>query len=149
MMSTRSSRRPASHATGEPALENRSDVYEQVEAIVDRDPRYRPEAYHFVMLAVSYTMGRLETPRHITGQELLAGIREYALEQFGPMVKTVFEHWGVRETVDFGHIVFNLVGEGLLGKTETDRLEDFRNGYDFETAFVKEYPWGLPAGPGD
>ena len=130
-------------------MESTSDFYEQVEKIVDRDPRYRPEAYSFVMLALGFTVSRLESPRHVTGQELLLGIRDYALDQFGPMAKTVFDHWGIRQTQDFGHVVFNMVDDGLLGRTDSDRLEDFAGGYDFETAFVKEYPWSLPATPGD
>jgi uncharacterized repeat protein (TIGR04138 family) len=119
-----------------------NDFFERVEAVVERDGRYRLEAYAFVMRALSYSVSRLEAPRHITGQELLAGLREFALQEFGPMAKTVFEHWGIHSSVDFGHIVFNLVAEGLLGKTETDRLEDFQEGFDFETALVRDYPWG-------
>jgi uncharacterized repeat protein (TIGR04138 family) len=126
-------------------VESRTDFYDAVEAIVARDPRYRPEAYSFVMLALGFTVARLEAPRHVTGQELLEGIRLYALQEFGPMVKTVFEHWGVQGTLDFGHVVFNLVEAGQLGRTETDRLEDFAGGYDFEAAFVRDYPWGAAA----
>ena len=127
-------------------MENRSDFYAAVEAIVERDGRYRAEAYHFLMLALSYTVAQLPEPRHVSGRELLEGIRRYALEQFGPMAKTVFEHWGVLETMDFGRIVFRLVDAELLAKTETDRLEDFSGAYDFEAAFVRDYPWGAVAG---
>lgn len=123
-------------------MESKTDFYEVVEGIAERDPRYRPEAYSFLMLALNHTVAGLETPRHVTGQELLVGIRAYAIDQFGPMAKTVFNHWGVNETLDFGHLVFNLVEHELLGKTDSDRLEDFANGFDFETAFVTEYPWG-------
>jgi uncharacterized repeat protein (TIGR04138 family) len=136
---------PPRLALRRPAVENRSDFYDTIDAIVDRDPRYRPEAYSFVMLALGFTVAQLEAPRHVTGQELSEGIRRYAIEQFGPMARTVFEHWGVRETQDFGHIVFNLIGAGLLGRTDTDRLEDFAGVYDFETVFVRDYPWGVAA----
>ena len=77
--------------------------------------------------------------RHVTGQELLDGIRAYALEQFGPMVPTVFEEWGLQNCADFGEIVFNMVEIGLLAKTEKDSREDFKSGYDFEDAFRKPF----------
>ncbi|MBI5835815.1 MAG: hypothetical protein HZB25_01095 [Candidatus Eisenbacteria bacterium] len=137
-------REAARTAGREGTLENRSDFHEEVEKLTERDPRYRAEAYSFLMFALGYTVSRLPEPRHVSGQELLEGIRRYALQEFGPMAKTVFEHWGLRETLDFGHIVFNLVDAGLLGRTESDRLEDFAQGYDFEAAFVRDYPWSAP-----
>ena len=81
--------------------------------------------------------------RHVTGQELLNGIRQFALVQFGPMTATVFEEWGVCKCRDFGKIVFNMVETGLLAKTEQDSLEDFDRGYDFYDAFRKPF---LPSG---
>jgi uncharacterized repeat protein (TIGR04138 family) len=80
--------------------------------------------------------------RHVSGQELLGGIRQFALEQFGPMAQTVFEDWGVRNCQDFGEIVFNMVEIGLLAKRDTDSREDFLAGYDFQEAFRKPF---LPA----
>jgi len=77
--------------------------------------------------------------RHVSGQELLEGLRRFALDQFGPMAKTVFDHWGVRRCEDFGEIVFNMVEKGILGKTDQDSREDFRGGFDFEEAFVKPF----------
>jgi uncharacterized repeat protein (TIGR04138 family) len=75
--------------------------------------------------------------RHVTGPELLDGVRQYALKEFGPMVMTVFDSWGIRSCEDIGHMVFNLIGAGVFGKTEQDSIEDFKNVYDFEEAFVK------------
>jgi uncharacterized repeat protein (TIGR04138 family) len=57
------------------------------------------------------------------------------------MAKTVFEQWGVSTTEDFGAIVFQLVDEGLLGKTEQDKMSDFARGYDFDDAFVRNFDW--------
>ncbi|MCX5800691.1 MAG: hypothetical protein NTX17_04820 [Candidatus Eisenbacteria bacterium] len=122
-------------------MERDSDFYERVERIVEKDPRYKVAAYAFVMLALNYTLSKLDKPRHVTGRELLAGIREFSLTQYGPMTKTVFDYWGIRATRDFGEIVFNLVENKLLGKTEEDRVEDFENVYDFEEEFVTKYPW--------
>jgi uncharacterized repeat protein (TIGR04138 family) len=118
-----------------------SDFYEKVEKIVEKDPRYKVAAYAFVMLALNYTLSKLDKPRHVTGRELLGGIKEFGLAQYGPMTKTVFDYWGVRATRDFGEIVFNLVENKLLGKTEEDKLQDFDDVYDFDEEFVKKYPW--------
>ena len=113
------------------------------EQILPRDPRYEMAAYFFVYEALAYTQKALGrdgpdlTPaqRHVSGQELLNGIREYAAQMFGPLAPTVFRSWRVRRTEDFGEIVFNLVEHGLLGKTESDAREDFAGGFDFDTAF--------------
>jgi uncharacterized repeat protein (TIGR04138 family) len=109
-----------------------------------KDPRYQRDAYLFVREALEHTQktvakdprGRI---RHVTGQELLAGIRDYALAQFGPMAKTVLEEWGVRRGEDFGEIVFNMVEAGWLAKTNKDSRADFAGGYDFDEAFVKPF----------
>ena len=76
---------------------------------------------------------------HVSGIELLNGIRDYALDRFGPMTMTLMEHWNISKCRDFGDIVFNLVDHGILGRTENDSLEDFEGGYTFKEAF--EYPF--------
>ena len=117
---------------------------EAVEQILARDSRYTREAYLFVREALDYTQRLVgkETRgaiRHVSGQELLDGIRRFALNQFGPMVVTVFEEWGVHNCRDFGEIVFNMVESSLLAKTEKDTRTDFQNGYDFTEAFRKPF----------
>jgi uncharacterized repeat protein (TIGR04138 family) len=128
-----------------------------LEQIRARDPRYARDAYLFVREALDHTQKRAlkslresrgsretksaeELPvRHVSGQELLEGIRVYALDQFGPMVPTVFEEWGIHACADFGEIVFNMVEIGLLAKTEQDSRDDFKNGYTFDDAFRKPF----------
>jgi uncharacterized repeat protein (TIGR04138 family) len=120
---------------------------ETLELIRAKDPRFQLEAYHFVREALDYTQkstgkdsrGRI---RHVTGQELLGGIRDYALEQFGPMAMMVLEEWGIHACRDFGDIVFNMIEIGLLAKTDKDSRGDFEQGYDFYDAFRKPF---LPA----
>ena len=117
---------------------------EAVERILARDGRFDRGAYAFVRDALDHTVrARQEAGaserEHVSGQELLAGLREYALEQFGPMVPAVFEYWGLRTTYDVGSIVFALIEEGVFGKTERDSPEDFRDGFDFVEAFVKPF----------
>jgi uncharacterized repeat protein (TIGR04138 family) len=117
---------------------------ESLVKIQAKDPRYHREAYLFVREALEHTQktigkdarGRI---RHVTGQELLGGIREFALEQFGPMAKTVLEDWGVRCCDDFGAIVFNMIEVSWLAKTSKDSRADFENGYDFDEAFRQPF----------
>ena len=112
--------------------------------ILAKDPRYESEAYLFVKDALDYTQKLVIKPtrdeiRHVSGQELLEGVRAFALTQFGPMAPTVFEEWGIRRCEDFGEIVFNMVEIGLLGKTEKDSRADFQSGYDFDAAFRQPF----------
>ena len=109
-----------------------------------KDPRYQRDAYLFVREALDYTQKTIgKDPRrrikHVTGQQLLGGIREFALQQFGPMTKMVLEEWGIRRSQDFGEIVFNMVEVGWLAKTDKDSRADFENGYDFDEAFRKPF----------
>ena len=125
----------------------------KVDQIVARDLRYRREAYAFVREALDFTQKLISREnqkkiRHVTGQELLDGIRQFALQEFGPMSATVLEEWGITNCPDFGEIVFNMVDVGLLARTEEDRREDFQNGYDFTTAFRKPF-WPKDRQDGD
>ena len=112
-----------------------TELLATIDKICRKDTRYKPEAYLFVLAALHFTVNQLPEPRHITGQELLEGIRVYGLDQFGPLTRQVFERWGLHSTEDFGHIVFSLVSRKLLGKTEEDSLNDFQEIYDFATVF--------------
>ncbi len=117
---------------------------ETIEQIVAQDPRYTREVYSFVREALDFTQKLIVKEnrgqvRHVSGQELLEGIRQFGLQQFGPMTVTVLGEWGVRNCLDFGEIVFNMVETGLLAKTERDSREDFQNGYDFTDAFRKPF----------
>ena len=110
-----------------------------IEEIFEKDTRYSSDAYVFVMEALSYTQKRFHCSKHVTGEELLDGMRELLLERFGPMTLSVLEHWGIKSTEDFGNIVFNLVENKVLSKTEDDDITHFRNGYDFKEAFHVGY----------
>lgn len=115
-----------------------------LENILAKDSRYHRDAYLFVREVLDFTQKLVVKEnrgqvRHVSGQELLNGIKQLALQQFGPMTATVFEEWGVKSCRDFGEIVFNMVEIGLLAKTDKDSRDDFQNGYDFDEAFRKPF----------
>ncbi|MGB7054216.1 MAG: Minf_1886 family protein, partial [bacterium] len=87
--------------------------HQNLRNIVDQDPRYTIEAYIFVLEALQYTRKRIRAKGHVTGRQLLQGIKELALERYGSMAKMVFEHWGVAKTIDFGNIVINMVNKRI------------------------------------
>ena len=117
------------------------EFLQKIEDLAERDGRYKGDAYLFVYDALQYTvdkLGKTTLPtenRHISGRDLLFGISEYSAEQFGPLTCSVFSHWGIRQTRDFGEIVFNLVGANLMSKTEEDHIEDFVDVYEFADEF--------------
>jgi len=116
---------------------------EVMERLRERNPRYHEMAYLFVLSALHHVIEQLPEPRHISGRELAEGIRDLAIERFGPMARTVLEYWGVRSTRDFGDLVFALVDCGVLIKRPEDSPEDFVDVFDFEQAFERDYPWGV------
>lgn len=107
----------------------------------ERNPRFQAEAYLFLLSALHTIMESLERPRHISGSELVEGVRTLALERFGLLARTVLEHWGIHSTDDLGEIVFALVDCGVLTKQEGDTREDFSEVFDFEEVFERNYPW--------
>ena len=124
-----------------------SEFADIVALICKEDARFDRKAYEFVRLGLDHTVkelrkresARVEKARHVTGAELLAGLRSYALDQFGPMAKSILNSWGVNGCRDFGSIVFNLIEYKVFSKTENDRLEDFEGLYDFDEAFVAPF----------
>jgi uncharacterized repeat protein (TIGR04138 family) len=131
-------------ASGEGLNMHEVSFEEALDLIQTKDPRYTRDAYLFVREALDHTQKSISKDsrgriRHVTGQELLAGIRDFALVQFGPMAMFVLEEWGIRACADFGEIVFNMVEIGLLAKTDKDSRADFAAGYDFAEAFRKPF----------
>lgn len=126
------------------------ELIDKLDEISQRDGAYAPEAYLFVMASLDRAMRALRTPRHISGGELLSAIREEACDTFGPMAGTVLAHWGIKNSLDFGKIVFNMVREQILSKSESDRPEDFWVPAFIETLFDSDRAYRLteePAAP--
>src|SRR5262245_50821907 len=124
-----------------------------VSDIVRRDSRYAYDAYEFLYRALRFTQdqlgippqpsGKEEAQRHVSGRQLLDGIRELAAREFGRMARVVLKNWGINQTEDFGNMVFNLVEAGLLYRRPEDTLDDFRNAYDLDEALVRDYEFRM------
>jgi uncharacterized repeat protein (TIGR04138 family) len=115
--------------------------------IVRRDPRYDYHAYEFVFQALHHTqkmLGHLprsgpkaERPEHhVSGRQLLLGVKDLAHREFGLMARVVFKCWGINSTADFGEIVYNLIEGELMTRTEEDSRQDFHNVYDLDQALA-------------
>jgi uncharacterized repeat protein (TIGR04138 family) len=128
------------------------DFDEVVALICKEDSRYDRRAYHFVRQGLDHTVKELKKAdvqrarqsMHVSGPELLQGLRAYALDQYGPMARTVLELWGVTSCSDFGDLVYNLIEYSVFSKTASDRREDFAEIYSFEEAFARPF---LPSRP--
>jgi uncharacterized repeat protein (TIGR04138 family) len=123
---------------------------EALDSVVANDSRYQRDGYIFLRDALDFTTKQQKkikgvSVRHVTGPELLDGVRQYALKEFGPMVMTVFDSWGIHSCEDIGHMVFNLIAAGVFGKTEEDSIKDFKDVYNFQEAFVSPFAPAKPA----
>jgi len=124
------------------------DFGEVVDVICQHDSKYDRGAYFLVRKALDHTLKQVKdrTQRkpssHVNGRELLEGMRDFVLDQYGPMAHNLLESYGICKSEDVGHIVFNLVEYGVFGKTEKDSLNDFKDIYDFHETFTEPF---LPA----
>src|SRR5207237_7654502 len=117
---------------------------EALDSILASDARYQGDAYVFLRDALDFTTKQQKkikgaTVRHVAGPELLEGVRQYALKEFGPMALSVFSFWGIHRCEDIGHMVFNLIGAGIFGKKDEDSMEVFTDVYEFLEAFVTPF----------
>ena len=104
------------------------------------ETRFSLPAYEFVRRSLDHALQRLgradqKKPAHVRGEELLESFRALALQEFGPMAKTVLNDWGISTCTEVGEVVFRLVQHGILGKSETDKIDDFQEIYTFREAF--------------
>lgn len=125
-----------------PPIDPEAVLFRVVEEVGD----YALDAYLFVEQGIGYTVkavhGERKSPEqdmHVTGQQLCQGLRDLAIERWGMLAGTVLRRWGITGTMDFGRIVFALVQNQLLSKTEQDSIDDFRDVFDFRTAFDGQY----------
>jgi len=135
--------------------------------LINQDRRYPIEAYLFVREALAFasdakelgtyaacetgelgrgeeTLKRSRRERHLSGQELCEAIRQFAVNQYGYMAKVVLNRWGIRETRDFGEIVYNMINVGIMKKSNRDRKSHFDGVYDFDDVFENEFAMCCP-----
>ena len=113
---------------------------------VARSTKYPLDAFLFVQHGLDFTVKRMhgqhtesgtaDESRHVTGRDLCVGIRDYALEQYGLLARTVLTRWNIQSCEDFGHIVFTMVDAQIMRKTDEDSIRDFIDVYDFNEAFT-------------
>lgn len=117
---------------------------------------YPPEAFEFVRQGLSHTAEMVhgsvsmdsddadsgvieptdeEADRHVSGQQLCIGLRDFAIQRYGLLARTVMSKWGVKRTEDFGNIVFAMIDAGLMRRSDQDSATDFRSVFDFDEAF--------------
>lgn len=121
-----------------------------VEHILEREKRFESGAYFLLKDALDFTLKRSREEsgeeRHVSGEELIFGFRDFVLQEFGPMAQTLLREWGVHTCADVGDMVFELIEEGMFGKQDSDTREDFCDHYDFEDAFLHPFlPESAPA----
>lgn len=127
---------------------NASKVASSRQQVIERLGVYPPVAFEFVERGLSHTVQAIRSPtaadeeRHVTGQELCRGLRDYAISQWGMLARTVLERWNITSTMDFGRIVYALIEGGLMQKRDEDSIEHFRNVYDFAQVFEADYKIG-------
>ncbi len=119
-------------------LQFSSDLVDRIRGL---SGEYDERAYLFVLAALEYSQQRRPVRGHIPGSELAWACRDFAIEQYGLLARSVLSYWGVTSTEDFGRIVFGLIEADLLIQHPTDKIEDFSAVFDFVTAFDESYPW--------
>lgn len=132
--------------------EEEAEYEKTLQEVIREVGTYPAEAYHFVQSGLTYTVQHIHGDkalptqnRHVSGQQLCEGLRDYALSQWGLLARTVLARWNITSTYDFGRIVFAMVENDLMQKTDDDDIEDFRNVFDFRTAFEADYRIGTKA----
>jgi len=134
--------KPESTAPSESLAFN--DYESALDQVLDGDRRYSRHAYFFVQRALQFYRekhGGEQGGGHIKGPQLLRGVRELALDEFGPMARSVLNSWGLGEGEDIGEIVYNLIDAGLMSKTPEDRKKDFHGVMKFDKSMDAEASW--------
>jgi uncharacterized repeat protein (TIGR04138 family) len=125
------------------ANERALELIERFEREVRRDGRYAPEAFEFlhrgleVATRIKYGDAPPDEPRHVSGQELCHALRVFAMQRWGPLALEVLRRWNIKQTRDFGEMVYLMIDLGLMGRQESDRITDFDDVYEFEQAFAR------------
>ncbi|MCH2135633.1 MAG: hypothetical protein MK101_03510 [Phycisphaerales bacterium] len=125
---------------------NEQEQVEQRRTFLRKAGPWPMEAYDFVQRGLAETAHKIhehadsfgEQDRHVTGQELCLGLRDFAIDQYGLLAPMVLELWHIRRTEDFGKMVFAMIDLGLMQRRPEDSMDDFRAVYDFREAFDQQ-----------
>ena len=129
-------------------MEEAEKIKKQFHALSLKSKRFTPEAFLLITEAMMKTREwvkkgvlREDDPAgvtrestqggfHISGRELLSGLKKIAFERWGRMATTVLSMWGMKDCEDVGEIVFMMLEEPDIGwnKREEDTREDFLGG---------------------
>lgn len=120
------------------------ELADRFERAILEDGRYPPAAYQFLHEALVYTAEQrhgeiedTEQARHVSGAELCEGARLVAQRRWGLLAPCVLRAWNIHRTRDFGEMVFLQIELGLMGRQDSDMIEDFDDVYEFEAAFKR------------
>ncbi len=128
-----------------------SEVQIDLKDIMDQAGGYSPACFEFIREGLAHTvemvhgnpadqtmleLGLSEDSRHVCGRELCIGLKDYAIERYGMLAKSVLNRWGIHYTRDFGNIIFAMVDVGLMRTTDEDSIEDFDSVYEFDDVFA-------------
>jgi uncharacterized repeat protein (TIGR04138 family) len=131
-------------------LEEQLDI---IRKICEEDKTFPPMAYCFVRDSVHKALDNIaktkreigfnnEEPPDIKGADLCRFFRDTLITRFGPCAIDVLDTWNIKQTSDFGKIIYKLISVEILGKSENDSIEDFDDVYDFTEEFVMPYKQG-------
>ncbi len=110
-----------------------------VERIRERDKRYSPEAYAFVMDGLDFAIQQIGKRRHVSAAELLSFMCKFAKSRYGVMAYTVLSRWGLRGTEDIGSVVYRLIDQQILAEQQGDSPADFSGVFDLRRRLEDQY----------
>ncbi len=128
-----------------------SEVQIDLKEIMDQAGGYSPACFGFIRDGLAHTvemvhgnpadqtmleLGLSEDSRHVCGRELCIGLKDFAIDRYGMLAKSVLNRWGIHYTRDFGNIIFAMVDAGLMRTTDEDCIEDFDAVYEFDDVFA-------------
>ena len=118
-----------------------------IEELARQDKRYPPAAYMLVFDGLECALAKLPARRHVTPRELIEGVREAALKQWGLLARTVLESWNIRSSGAIGDLVFNLIERKLLVAGADDNRTQFEDAFDFHDGFDRAFAEELDRDP--
>jgi len=113
-----------------------------LEEIANEDGRFKSQAVKFVYEGLGYTAKKIVAePTHVNGQTLCEGLKRLAIEKWGRLAMLVLNNWGIKNTHDFGEIVYLMIKHKWMSAQPTDSIDDFDSVYDFKTVFKDQFEY--------